>query len=384
MIDKHINCADIGSMAVGEERGSKKYIDIAERIRADIHAGKYVPGDKIPSLRRLAALYGANTQTVNKATAYLASLGYLKPRQGYGCQVCLPQAASAPKKGIAMLIDQSRTRLLQDLNEVSNYHGKDIYLSFLMEMSRRGLSSGFIVYDRSCEQIPAEFRQEAAAVSGFIVQGSLPPCYLKFLGEENIPAVFINRPCPQEIHGRFGSVLISGEQIPNLVNYLLSLGHTKLLYVLSREFEENEIFCERLKLIQNAFKDWDLRGEGVLEVFRFTPGGSDASKTLQELLAQGFSAAFGYNDGSALSFYSLIHQIGLHIPEDFSVVGFDDITASRLATPPLTTIRVNRLELVHQAFQLLDSLSSSLETAAVTRISPTELVIRKSAYARRQ
>lgn len=369
-------------MIDGQESRVKKYIEIAERIRGEILSGRYREGEKIPPIRRLSQLYGANPQTVNKATAYLASLGYLKPRQGSGSLVCLP-GGERPARGIAMLIDRRRSRLLTDLDDVANYHGKDIYLTYLVEMSRRGLPSGFLVYDREAQSVPRDFFREAASVAGFVVQGLLPEAYLRALAEGNLPAVFINRPLPTQVRGRFGSVLIRNDQLPNLVNFFASLGHTRLLYLLSLEFEENEVFQERLEIVRKAAQAWSGTEELAVDVFRFLPDSPDSIRELRARREAGFTAGLGYNDASALGLYTLLHAMELQVPRDFSVAGFDDILASRLAVPPLTTIRVNRQELVLQAFEILDALLARPEPAAILRELPTELVIRKSAFSRR-
>ena len=51
------------------------------------------------------------------------------------------------------------------------------------------------------------------------------------------------------------------------------------------------------------------------------------------------SAIFATNDDMALGVLTLAHRIGLRVPEDLSVVGFDDTPASRTSWPPLTTVR---------------------------------------------
>lgn len=369
-------------MKPSAEPAVKKYIEIAERIRKDIESGVYREGERIPPIRRLSELYDANPQTVNKATAYLASLGLLVPRQGSGSVVRIPETASR-SKGVSMLIDRSRSLLLSDLDNMVNHHGKDIYLSYLMEMSRRELPSGFIVYDRDTTAVPQEFVSQLDRSAGFIVQGTLPEPYLKVLAAKNVPTVFINRPLPGPGDGRFGAVMISLDQIGGMMNYLLSLGHQKILYLFSREFEENEVFTERYEAALSGIGSWNLPERPELRIFRFCPGDAESLRSLEALTGEGFTAGFGYNDASALSFYPLLAQCGRRIPKEFSVVGFDDIAVSRLATPPLTTIRVNRQRIVQLAFTLLDRLSGSGSGARMEETLPTELVFRSSAYMRR-
>jgi len=376
IIDKSIKYFDDCIMNAYKDI-NKKYIEIAEQLRSEILFGKYRVGEKIPTIRELAVKFHVNPQTVNKATAYLASLGYLEPRQGRGSIVTYPESGSSTRNGIWMLIDRNRSRLLTNLDEVSNYHAKDIYLTYLLIMSRRGLPSGFIVYDRETSEVSEDFLDRIGSVSGFVAQGRLPEAYIRILEKENIPTVFINRPVPPGKYGRFGSILIDNSLIQQLVNYIISLGHRKILYLLSDEFEENEVFQERYHLVESAVSAWGKNASKV-EIFRYSIDDLQSIQSFQEKVQEGFSAGIGYNDTSALGAYSLANACGYKIPSDLSIAGFDDIMAAKTAIPPLTTIRVNRSVLTNKAIELLDELVKSSEFVRISDVLPTEIVIRRS------
>jgi DNA-binding LacI/PurR family transcriptional regulator len=97
-------------------------------------------------------------------------------------------------------------------------------------------------------------------------------------------------------------------------------------------------------------------------------------------VASGFSAVIAYNDVSALGLYGLAALAGLRLPADLSIMGFDDIAMAQLSSPSLTTIRVDRRELVHQAFALMDDLLAGAEGLRLEKAVHTELVIRQSAF----
>jgi len=364
-----------------QSNSKHKYLEIADIIRRDIVAGVYAVGEKIPPIRRLSETYGVNPQTVNKATAHLASLGYLQPRQGAGSTVTVPYE-KAPTRYIGMLVDRSRSHWLTDQENPENSHSRDIYFSYFMLMNNNKINADFIIYDKDCDTVPEEFKEKALKASGFFVQGSLPQCYFEFLGQHEIPAVLINRNLAKGSAGKFGSVLISEEKIRDMLNYLVSMGHTKLLFAFSKEFEENEVFHRRLGELQSAIKSWgDSRIQ--LEIFAFDAHEGETVVQLEAYLKDGFSAAFGYNDVSALRLYSLLNATGHKIPEDFSVVGFDDIMASNLANPPLTTLRVNRASLVHEGFSIMEELISSRAPIYLEKTVKSELIIRKSVFVKK-
>jgi DNA-binding LacI/PurR family transcriptional regulator len=70
-------------------------------------------------------------------------------------------------------------------------------------------------------------------------------------------------------------------------------------------------------------------------------------------LPHDFTAVFCRNDLTALALLRVLREAGLRVPEDVSVVGFDDLQIATLTDPPLTTIRVERERLGAMAVQRL-------------------------------
>ncbi|MBA2721018.1 MAG: LacI family DNA-binding transcriptional regulator [Chloroflexi bacterium] len=90
------------------------------------------------------------------------------------------------------------------------------------------------------------------------------------------------------------------------------------------------------------------------------------------------TAIFAGNDLQALGVYQAARELRLHIPEDISVVGFDDLPVARWVSPPLTTIRQPLVEMAVTAAELALSMARG-ETPAQPRVElTTELVIRES------
>jgi DNA-binding LacI/PurR family transcriptional regulator len=91
-----------------------------------------------------------------------------------------------------------------------------------------------------------------------------------------------------------------------------------------------------------------------------------------------FTALFGYNDSSAIGAIRAIHEAGLRVPEDISVVGFDDIQGAAYCNPALTTVR-QPLEKMGEiaARSLLDRIENRKAYVPEIAIEP-EFVVRKS------
>lgn len=368
---------------MSDQEKKKKYEEIADIILADIKSGVYKPGENIPPIRHLAQEFGVNPQTVNKATAHLATLGYLEGRQGSGSVVLKPEDRMDRGVFIPMLIDAERSKLLDQPDSALSYHSKDIYLSYLMNMNRLGNRAKFYVYDRHGAEVNTALQHDADQFSGVIVQGTLPDSYYSFFATRNIPVVLINRKPPEGISGRFASVLIDISRIREMIDYLVSLNHKKILYCQSTEYEENFVYRQRLEAAAEAVRPWEMEYPMEIRTFRFDANSPLSLEEFRSLADEGFSAAFCYNDVTALRLYGLVRNAKLSIPHDFSITGFDDIFASHLATPSLTTIRVVRPALVSRAIELLEKLISDENSGYIEEILPSELVIRKSTFARK-
>ena len=90
------------------------------------------------------------------------------------------------------------------------------------------------------------------------------------------------------------------------------------------------------------------------------------------------TAIFAGNDLQALGVYQAAREARLHIPEDLSVVGFDDLPVTRWVGPPLTTVRQPLVQMAMAATRLLLRLAAG-EQPAQTRVElATELVVRDS------
>lgn len=157
------------------------------------------------------------------------------------------------------------------------------------------------------------------------------------------------------------------------IRYLKSLGHQKIGY-LSYEMT-SYIYKERYDAFMLAMQtngltpDPDLTGNSVHI--------SDCvSRHLPRLFAQGCTAIACSHD--VLAHNVLVHcrELGLRVPEDISVLGFDDVPLCRYTQPPLSTVRQNRTELGKSAFF---ALSSQLNHVPIsTLLLHAELVLRSS------
>jgi DNA-binding LacI/PurR family transcriptional regulator len=109
----------------------------------------------------------------------------------------------------------------------------------------------------------------------------------------------------------------------------------------------------------------------------------DGARGLQVLLDAGwrFTAVTCYNDLTALGLLAEAARRGIRVPEDLSVVGFDDIPLSAFSIPPLTTIRQPKSEMGRVAVETCAEAIDSQNTG--NRTLEGQLVVRGSAAAPR-
>lgn len=111
---------------------------------------------------------------------------------------------------------------------------------------------------------------------------------------------------------------------------------------------------------------------------------SGGYNAMAEILRSGQrpDAVFAFNDLMAIGAYHAIQENGLSIPQDISVVGYDDIEYASYMTPALTTIRQPSFELGLQAARtLIDHLDQKVELPPVIQLVP-ELIVRQSVKTR--
>ncbi|MHB8469784.1 MAG: LacI family DNA-binding transcriptional regulator [Gaiellaceae bacterium] len=167
------------------------------------------------------------------------------------------------------------------------------------------------------------------------------------------------------------------------VSHLASLGHRDIAYVggdadASTGLGRYEAFVDRLR-VEGLPLDPDLVAHA--DRFHEEPGAA----AFAELLDRGkpFTAVVAANDRLALGCYEVLRERGLRIPQDVSVVGYNDILFADKFAPPLTTVRIPHYQIGVKAAQLLlEALNDGDSPAMSVRLSPA-FVVRESTAAPR-
>jgi LacI family transcriptional regulator len=107
----------------------------------------------------------------------------------------------------------------------------------------------------------------------------------------------------------------------------------------------------------------------------------------QKLIASGkpFTALFAFNDIAAIGAIRALHEGGLRVPEDVSVIGFDDIDSAAYQNPGLTTVRQPLREMGRMAAQMvLAQITGIAKPAGGEVVVEPELIVRGTTAAARE
>ncbi len=164
------------------------------------------------------------------------------------------------------------------------------------------------------------------------------------------------------------------------LNYLYSLGHRKIAHIQGVAQAENWPSSIRKNTYIEMMKKLNLDiPEGyIVDGVNFdVSGGYDAMKELLALKDRP-TAVFASGDKLAIGAIDAIKDAGLSVPEDISIVGFDNIEIAKYVTPKLTTIRQNCQEIGKTAVDILIEQINKKEKLKINKVIPVELIERDS------
>jgi LacI family transcriptional regulator len=198
--------------------------------------------------------------------------------------------------------------------------------------------------------------------------------------EPNLPVVNVSG--HDEIDGVTNVVLNHQHAAELGIGHLYNLGHRRIAVIKGQEFSSDTDV--RWNTINEAAAKRGIEIDPKLctRLEGDSPSPEVGYQATKKLLVTGekFTALFAFNDISAIGAIRALEEMGLRVPQDVSVLGFDDIYAAAFHNPALTTIRQPLFEMGSLAAStLLDALNRThAETGpAILNVEPT-LIVRQS------
>lgn len=212
-------------------------------------------------------------------------------------------------------------------------------------------------------------------VDGLIVAAPrVGALHMAALSRMRIPIVLVNHTHPSDL---VHSVAIANvEAAREAARHLIALGHRRVAYLGDRFGHQSD--TERFAGYRQALAEADLPFEPDLVVHGDgTPAGAPPAMARLLALAAPPTAVLCYNDLTALGALRYLRSLGLRVPEDVSLIGFDDLFLAEYTDPPLTTMRQPMRQIGRAAARLLFDLLRGDDVVENVRV-PAELVLRQS------
>jgi LacI family transcriptional regulator len=228
--------------------------------------------------------------------------------------------------------------------------------------------------------------------------------YLRLMLERRVeglilarPSVPLNREHLVAVRrARVPLVLVGSSRVPGVViadtdnrrggydatRHLLELGHRRIATIVGPPGWQSAV--ARREGFRQAIREVGVEADVTLEEEADDWGIDAGEAAAARLLARGFAftALFAHSDLIALGAIARLRQAGLRVPEDVSVVGFDDLPVAAVVDPPLTTVHQPMQEVgAFAAGLLLDQLGRPRPARGRVHLLPTALVERASTRA---
>lgn len=358
-----------------------KYTQLANSLKSNILEGLYQPGKKIPTEPELSELFAVSRHTVRMAVSLLEEEGFLRRIQGSGTYVMetLPKT-SDPRERTA-LSNVIGLVLMDTQNYIfsSIVHGASDYL----------MSHGYLL---STILTSGSYDSEKQALE--TLQSSHPAGILLEPASSGLHSV--NYDLFQQVAKHIPCLLLHSDDIgicrslslqdrlgaQMLTDYLIGLGHSKI----------GTLFCFDEHTGQQRYCGYldSLRSHGLIperdlslwahheQAKAFFDGTRE--RELDQMLRQ-VTAVICQDDRAAHALIRCLAEKGIRVPEDISVVGYDDSFYATLDLP-ITTVSHPKAEYGRHAAQALLEMIRSPEGVDLSQYTVTpELIIRKSAAA---
>ena len=275
----------------------------------------------------------------------------------------------------ALLSGRTRT-IAMVVSDITNPH----YFELIRGAEMRAKASEYTLVLVNAEESPRiEYEQVhrlAKSFDGFLLAASRLP-------DENLmelatayPTVLLNR----ELTGISSVVLDHREGCRQMVEHLASLGHRSLAYLAGPR--NSWMAANRWAALREGA---DEVGVEAHRVGPFTPTVVHGGAAADAALRTGATAVVAHNDLLAIGVLRRLEQRGIAVPDDLSVMGFDNIFAADLCTPGLTTLGGAHVDVGRAAVEMLLEATRpgrpderAGDRAAPQALLPAQLVLRTS------
>jgi GntR family transcriptional regulator of arabinose operon len=359
-----------------KDKQPPKYILLKQEILSWFHAGSLKAGDQMPSENEIADQFQLSRQTVRQSFGELEQEGWLRRVQGKGTFVSNP--LERPAQGV------------QTIGVITTYISDYIFPLIVRGAEAVLRSRGYRLLLTSTDNDKEKERESLEMMmreplSGLIIEptksaeGNPNLSYFLSLNYRNIPYIMINERYAEmdcacvKVDDELGGFLAA--------EHLIQLGHRRIAGFFKMDDLQG---VNRLKGFIRAHRKYQvpLMPEAVIHYVTEEKDTKPYAQAVSMLSVQADrpTAIVCYNDSLAVQLLEAVRQTGLHVPQDVSVIGFDDSSLAMATEVKLTTLTHPKSELGTQAAQMLiDSIEgkASANSFGCTVHTP-QLIVRES------
>ena len=331
---------NFGDVTVSRQLPIELSQQIADQLAGAITSGELSSGEKLPGVRALARLLDVSGATVQKALGRLAERGLVIRNGPRGTFVASPELLERNRGGRRWV-----HAFLRDMV----YFG-EVVKGLSGELRRHG----FQLAVTDVEELTAEEERREIVASlghqdtvGLLVAPLVKAAwtgYYEELSVVGLPTVFVESDGGVDVDAVITDNVLG---ITLAVRHLAGLGHRDIGYVDLRPIAPLQAIRERREgfLKACAALGIDVREENLLTIGRHVEKNVSISRseTIREL--RGFlsredlpTSIACFNDMTAVELWAAADEVGLDIPQDISVVGFDNLPIAQSWAHPLTTL----------------------------------------------
>lgn len=328
------------------------------------------------TIQDVARAAGVSVSTVSRVLNnkdYIAVETYEKVQRvidelGYASSLAAKSMRSYKTDTIGLLVDSLKNPYMIEVMKGVDRAIEDFGYELLIHTTGKDIKNLDIAWER----------QHVAQLNGSLTDGII----VVTPTTTNLPSAFPLVMIDPHVQGdNFPSVISTNRDgALSVMEYLISLGHRRIGFISGRPDLQSAIRR------QQGYEDGLRQANIPLDPDLIQPGdytrkmAYDCAKKLLNL-PNPPTAIFAANDQSAIGVIEAAAEAGVRIPEDLSLVGFDNIPETAFTQPPLTTVNQFIEELGYMAAKILVDLIQGKSLETNLHKVPTELVIRNSCRA---
>jgi DNA-binding LacI/PurR family transcriptional regulator len=369
-----------------ETKGQPLYRRIQQVMRERIAQGDWTVGHPLPSRVHLCEEFGTTRVTLDKAIHELVREGLLRSAKGSGTFVAGEDRSALNRSEartlrIGVLMGQAASDDVLERPGTDNFYFGPLFQGVRDAVAGKPVET---VYAHSGRSDYAAFCRENSLDGVLLITpllNELPA--LHTLAASHVPFIAVGMSSASLADASLPFVDTDNRQgACDAVCHLLGLGHRRIAIVnlaTSQANHHDRLEGYRLALT-TAGVSVDLQDLLLYPIHEAGRLDERIQAWLSQAQAAGSlpTAIFACDYLMAISTIRVLRRNGLRVPEDVSVVGFDDPFSAEHLTPPLTTVRQPIYQVGRRAAQrLLDSLRAG-EIPHGTEVLPTHLVVRES------